>query len=448
MTLPTINWLTHRDYHMKRFLLLSLFLSVNTNQLLAATSWENPAVLCPEEILAQGLACPDFSRVDNPYTDYPDNWTKSDITNWRNNKAADLKLCRNKEVLRRESVKSGSFSNATIEQAWMVVDGGKQVSEKLAAINLASKKYELPPQVLIGAMKQESLLSSLGVSPDGGNYSCGMAQLNIEEWCQAMNSLSKDEKNMYGWPLDISCDQQVLPTDIVKPFYDLAIKNLRMRPTYQLRAEDFKGIRSEQVEGSFPPANNNLQAKRFQAISSFVNNCQNVSLSINFKARTLRGLYDHFVPEPLKKAEQYTDGKTFPRTCQMPYPTKAYPLHTGWLLAVAMYNAGPLQAKLVGHYFQVKHDKFPALNPLDLIEALHWGGKYLPGTDNVVFKDQEGNSLAQRWFKSCIVQRHVARVIQHVTLPAESIAKPLDQQGCTPTGVPAYRQVSSGIKGK
>ncbi|MDO9182948.1 MAG: hypothetical protein Q7U04_11100 [Bacteriovorax sp.] len=148
----------------------------------------------------------------------------------------------------------------------------------------------------------------------------------------------------------------------------------------------------------------------------------------------------------MKEAELYSEGKTFPRTCKNTYSSTAYPLHTGWLLAVAMYNAGPQQAKVLEHYYQVKKNKFPAINPLNLVEALHWGGKWKKGTDNVVYKDQEGDKYTQRWFKSCIVQRHVARVIQHVTAPLESIAKSLDQEGCKTTGVPEYRQISSGIK--
>ncbi len=445
---------------MKKIFLATLTLSTLATSGFAATAWDNPAVMCPEEILARGLPCPDFTKVDDVYNDYPDSMTKEQITDWKNNKAADLRVCRNNEVLRREALKPGTYSKATIENAWMIVDGGKDVPAKLEAINAASKKYEIPPQVLIGAMKQESLMSSLGISPDGGNYSCGMSQLNIQEWCQAMSSLSSEEKAKYGWP-DISCDETTLPTDIVKPFYDIAVKNLGTRALYELTAADFNGITPEQVDGNFPSANGPTQTKRFQAISSFVKNCQDVSLSINFKAKTLKGLYDNFVPAKLKTAELYTDGKTFSRACKTPYTSKYYPLHTGWLMAVAMYNAGPMQAKLVGYYFQAKSTDLPAMNPLDLIEALHWGGKYIPGTNNVGYNDMDAGSkpgkhlfkkndtfsLQQSWFKSCIVQRHVARVIQHVTLPAESIAKSLDQEGCKPNTVPDYRQKSSGVKG-
>ena len=427
-------------------MITALALSLNVVPSFAATDWQNPAVMCPEEVLPKGLECPDFSQVDDVYADYPDNMSAAEIKDWKNNKAADLKFCRNSEVLRREKNKAGTYSPATIESAWMTVNGGLNVKEKLNAIQAASVKIGIPPQILLGAMKQESLLSSLGVSPDGGNYSCGMAQLNIQEWCQSIKRLSDEEKAGLDWPSGISCEDDVLPTNIVKPFYDIAIKNIGTRPSYELNSENFKGITLDQVTAGFPAASEAVQVQRFQAVSSFVNHCQDISLSVAFKAQTLNRLYLNFVPKALRDAEQYPAGKTFPRTCANAYPSIAYPLHTGWLMAVAMYNAGPQQSKLVDYYFQIKDDKYPALNPLDLIEALHWGGKWKKDTDFIGFQDQSGNKLQQRWFKSCIVQRHVARVIQHVTLPAESIAKSLEQGGCTLTGVPAYRQKSSGIK--
>lgn len=431
---------------MKKFLWLTfvlyLPLSLKSSPVFSVTAWDNPAVLCPEEILPRGLACPDLTHVANLFTDFPNEITVEEIKDWKNNKAADLRFCRNQELLRREQVTPGSYSSGAIENAWMVVDGGKQVKEKLEAVESASLKYGIPPQILIGAIKQESLLASLGVSPDGGNYSCGMAQLNIQEWCQSMKRLTEEERIALKWP-NISCDSDTLPTSSVKPFYDIAIKNLGTRPSYQLKAEDFNGINPEDVgllKGS------SADEKRFQAVTSFVHNCQNISLSISIKAHTLQSLFLNFVPKSIREAELYTEGKTFPRTCANPYTPKAYPLHTGWLLAVAMYNAGPQQAKLLGYYYQVKNYKFPPIDPLGLIEALYWGGKWKKGTDSIVFKDQDGDKHTQHWFKSCIVQRHVARVIQHVTLPAESIAKSLDEEGCKTTGVPESRKISSGVK--
>ena len=431
---------------MNRNFVLIIVLSLHSYSLLAL-DWANPPVMCPEEILPKGLVCPDLTHVDNVYADMPDNMSDKTALDWKINKAADLRYCRNKEVLRREKLKSGSYSKATIENAWMLVNGGEDVKEKLTAVEAAALKYQIPPQVLMGALRQESLLSTLGVSPDGGNYSCGISQLNLEEWCQAMHSLSEPLKKKLGWPLSINCNEDIPSSDLVKPFFDIAIKNLNGRAEYELNAQDFQGITQEQIEAGFPQASAPVQVRRFQAVSSFVNHCQDISLSVDFKAKTLQGLFLNYVPKELREKNTYRTGETFNRACANKYSIPVYPLHTGWLLAVAMYNAGPRQRDLMDYYFQIKNNNYPSLTPLDLIEALHWGGKYKKDTDLIEYKNQKGDKFTQSWFKSCIVQRHIARVVQHVTLPGESIVKSLEESPCRPNdGVPEYRQKTTGIK--
>lgn len=406
------------------------------SQAFADVVWENPPVLCPEESMPRGFSCPDFTSVTDPYAEFPKEMSPEDILEWTQNRAADLRFCRNSEILRREKEKPGTFSDSSLKMAWLVVDGGKNVAEKLSAIEKASADFQIPPQILIGALKQESQLSSIGVQPDGGNYSCGIAQLNINEWCESLNALSEKERRKLGWPL-ISCDNAVLPTESVKSFYEIALrKNAPGRPGYQMTSEDYHSIQKDDV---------NLPENVFLAVKSYLNHCQDFELSIAFKARILKNLFDRFVPTALTSNEQYLPGQTFSRVCKNPYTIKSYPLHTGWLLATAMYNAGPVQAKLVGHYLKVQNYQFPQINPQELIEALHWGGKWKEGTDLIVFQDQKGKEFSQKWLKSCIVQRHVAKVVQHVTAGTDSIVKSLDKEGCR-ASVPLYRQSSSGVK--
>ncbi len=386
--------------------------------------------------MPRGYVCPDFSSVTDPYTEFPSTLSIDEINEWTTVRSPDLRLCRNQEVLRREIEKPGTFSEGTLKAAWLIVDGSLHVQEKLNEIEKASREFGIPPQILIGALKQESQLSSIGVQPDGGNYSCGIAQLNISEWCESMNVLPVDRQKQLGWP-SIQCDTAVLPVESVKSFYELALKkNAGLKPVYQMTAEDYAWIKLSDVSLSEPV---------FQAVSSYLSHCQDFTLSISFKARILKNLYDHFVPSALKLNEHYTEGKTFSRLCKNPYPVDVYPLHTGWLLTTAMYNAGPVQAKLVGHYFQVQNNQFPLLSPQELIEALHWGGKWKEGTEFIIFSDQKGKEFSQKWFKSCIAQRHVARVVQHVTEPTKTVVRSLDQEGCKST-VPLYRQQSSGVK--
>ena len=423
------------------------FILIILNQAIAEDLWQNPPVICPEEIMPKGYECPNFSKVANVYTDFPDDFSVADINEWKINRASDLRNCRNKEVLRREAASPGSYGPTVLELAWMTVNGGEHADEKLAEIKKASIEFGMPEQILIGAMRQESLLSTLGISSDGGNFSCGMSQINIQEWCRVISKLPESDQIKYEWPVGISCDEATIPLSLVKPFYDIAIKTLGTKPLYNLNSSHFQSIQYKDVVSSFPQADNEIQFKRYNAVKSFVTNCQNISLSIHFKAQTLKDLFDKYVPTSLKSAQMYTSGDSYQRKCLSAYTSQYYPLHTGWLLAVAMYNAGPLQSKILEHYYQADAEHLPDLNPKDLIEALHWGGKWKKNTNLIEFRDSEDNKYTQKWFKSCIVQRHVARVVQHVTLPSMNIAKSLEQAPCSPLNeVPDYRKNSSGVK--
>lgn len=411
-----------------KFFLFSLLVSTS---LFAA--WNDPAVQCPEKILPQGYACLDLSKVTNIWDDFPAGMSDEEISDWKINRAPDLKVCRYSELLRREGERSGTFTPVQVEIAWMITNGAKNPDKKLASIVSASELHSIPPHILLGAITQESLLASLGISPDGGNYSCGIAQLNISEWCTGMQSLSEQERTTLGWP-KVACS--TIASSQVAPFYDIALTRLGNRPDYRIDASDFTGITAEQVK---------LPQKTFEAVSSFIKNCQSDSLSIRFKAANLKNLFNNFVPAPLRNSEVYgTEPR--PASCRINNTTKYFPLHTGWLLAVASYNAGPRVVGLVEHYYQVQNNVFPPMTPKDLVEALHWGGKVKPGTSTVQFTDQNGRTLTQSWYKSCVVQRHVARVVQHVTKPGQTILTSLEKVPCANGEVPAYRKNSSGIK--
>lgn len=405
-------------------------------------NWDQPEILCPEEILPQGFTCPDFSGVKDVFSDYPKDLSAEDIRVWKYERSKDLKLCRYQEALRRESARPGTLSPIQKQIAWMIVEGGKDTENKLSAVIAAAKKYSMPPQILLGALTQESLFANLGISPDGGNYSCGVSQLNIQEWCDGIAQVSASERGKLNWPF-IDC--RSLPSTIVSPFYEIAKKKLGTRPSYMINKNDFEGIRFEEVESSLQGS---IEKKKilFQAISSFIQNCQNPHYAIPFKAHALNKLFVRFVPSKLRWQNRYPEGKSFQKSCRSKYESPYYPLHTGWLLAVASYNAGPREVQLVEHYFNVKDDNFPLLQPTDLIEALYWGGKVNESNRKVYFTGQNGRSLSQPFYKSCVVQRHITRVIEHVTKPGKIIVRSLEQEPCSPSTVPLHRIQSSGKK--
>lgn len=422
---------------MKIILIASLLLSSY-----AFADWKNPTVLCPEEALPKGVPCLDLSRVNNPWDDFPADMSDAEINRWKTTLSKDLKVCRSRENLRREAASPGSFTPLQIQIAWMTSRGGESSREKLAKIIESANQLQMPPQILVGALTQESLLADLGISSDGGNYSCGIGQLNISEWCLGMNTLPAAERAQLGWPT-MTCDT-VTPA-MVAPFHNLALRKLGNRPEYRLEASDFAGITLNQVVGQFPAATAAVQTNRFKAVSSFVNNCQNFAYGIPFKARNIKNLFDSYIPAKMKTEEVYASGERYVRNCASTYQSKYFPLHTGWLLALAAYNAGPSMTKLLEHYHQASGTEMPSLNPLDLIEALYWGGEVRAGSNRVYFTGANQRTFSQTWYKSCVVQRHIARIIQHVTVPGTTIARSLEETPCSQE-VPAARRASSGIK--
>lgn len=412
-----------------------------------ATDWSNPPVMCPEDNFPKALTCPNLTSVKDPLQDFPAGMSAQEIDTWKNINFADLRVCRHQEILRRSELDPMAFTATQQQISWMMVEGGKEGRLKTEAINQASSKYQIPPQILMGALRQESLLASTGIEADGENYSCGIAQLNIQEWCRAISTFNENTQRALGWPVGLECSGAIIPTNIIKPFYELALKNLGTRPAYKSTYDDYKNITLADVADQLPKGDASLQNARYQAAMSFLKNCRDVKASILAKAHVLRGLFDDYIPQSLKNQSQYSKNESFKKQCRAAYTSPYYPLHTGWLMAVAMYNAGPLQSKIVEHYYQIKDvNNYPLMNPPDLVEALHWGGKYKWFGGDINFKGANGLPYKQTWFKSCIVQRHVARVVQHATIPSASLVKSMEQAPCTPDSTPAYRKKSSGIK--
>ncbi len=413
--------------------------------------WSKPAVGCVEDFVPKFLTCLDFRTVANPQTDYPAGLTEAEMKYWTVDHRADLSLCRAREIERREKISPGSMSASLLAWAWMWVKQADHLGEKLKAVYEAAEAAEMPPQILFGALKQESLLSDLGIAIDGGNYSCGIGQVNVGEWCRYMSTLTEAEQRKLGWPIGVSCAPEILPSDLTKPFYDIAIRKLGTRPDYELTPKEFSGIRYADVEAKLPAGDEATQKLRYGAVMSFVTNCSTARLGILAKGKILRGLFVG-VPEGLRNAQKYPDGATFSRKCMRKYRSPYYPLHTGWLLADAIYNAGEREVSVLEHYFRMTkatHESGAAwkkLTPTDLIEGLHWGGKWNETTKKIEYTNVYGVAQSQSWFKSCVVQRHIARVIQYATVPGAVIANSLEVGGCSQTTVPDYRKKSSGKK--
>lgn len=443
-----------------------IILVFSTRNALGYTDWSQPPLDCIENAIAQAprIACLDLTQVKDPLRDFPQNLTEETIKSWKTLFKRDLLICRSQEILRRESLNSGSMDPISVEVAWMRTQGILNTESKVDSIYQASAQYELPPQILLGALMQESMMADLGIAADGNNYSCGIAQLNVLEWCHWMESLSLDKQLQLGWPSSLIsewkthhsqafCSSPTLDPTYVLPFYKIALTRLKGLPSYKLQPKHFENISQNDIEHSLPDADFKTQSLRHQIIEHFTQNCSTHTLAIHAKAFELKMLFKSYVPKTLQNAQQYKSMGQWNKACRYPYPTLAYPAHTGWLLADAIYNAGSRVVGTLTHYLKLtpqsvtQSETWEEFSPQQLIDALYWGGRYNSKSNLIEFFNLEGQLLSMSWYKSCVVQRHIARVIQYVTEPnaqGVDLVKSLEgKEGCTKV-IPEARKYSSG----
>jgi hypothetical protein len=433
-------------------------------------NWAQPPLGCVEEMVPHRAdtkvhPCPDFSSVEKPGKDWPANISAAEYKYWYAQRRG-VNVCRSEEILRREAKTPGSQAPGLVEVSWMAVDALRDQAQKVQAVYDASKASGVPLHVLTGAVYQESLFSELGVSDDGGNYSCGVEQINLIGWCTWMNKQSAADRQAMNWPTTaVNCeDPNLITLSFFKPVYEIAKTRLNGLPEYRMTKAQFQNIPLASIVSQWPAATDEVQALRYQLIMSYINNCADPRKGILAKANELAGLYAQFVSPALKAKDRYEDGKHFNRACREVQADNAYPLHTGWLMAVSAYNAGPRTFDAVAHYNKWSKDQMndprvvADFTPNDIVTSLYWSGKYNPSNDLIEFRGLTGDLKNWTWFKGCVAQRHIARVMQHVTLLPEFFVDTLEgDNACArstfdaggrlvQTAVPPARQKSSGVK--
>ncbi len=435
----------------------------NNPPTLPKIDWAQPPVACAEEIIPHKAqrVCLDLSSIQNIYLDWPLDISDEDKAYWQSHPRG-TSYCRAQELLRREEQTPGTYPAGDVETAWMRALAVENSDLKIAAVYEASKAHGMPTQVLAGALFQESLFAQLGIASDGGNYSCGIGQTNIAEWCNWAVKQSENKKIEMRFPLAVrKCDQAQL--SFVKPFYEIALTNLAGLPEYKLMPVHFEGILLEQVEGSFPAADPLIQQIRFDLVKSFLGNCRDAKDGIAAKANQLAVIYSTQVPKGLKSLDTYPVSEHYKRACRGGGEEKFYPLSNAWMLAVGIYNAGPRAVDAMAFYNRWTKEHlelsgtFADFNPVEMVNSFYWGGRYSAVDDKIHFLGRNGNDLTWDWFKGCVLQRHIARVAQHVTLRGtpkfiDSLENGISCKkasidpvtGERISGVPDFRQIPSG----
>lgn len=432
-----------------------------------AVNWAQPPLGCVEEMVPHRAdrPCLDLSKVERPTLDWPANLPEAEYKYWYSHRRA-LNICRSEEVQRREAARPGSMPASHVQLSWMAIDSLRNREAKVSAIYEGSRQTGIPLHVLTGAVYQESLFSEMGLADDGGNFSCGVQQINIRGWCEWMNKQSAQDRQTMGWPAQkVACeDPNVITLSFIKPIYEIAKTRLNGLPEYRLSKNHFANIPLESFVRQWPSATPQMQQFRYSLIRSFIENCSDARKGILAKAHELAGIYNQFVSSALKAKDRYAPGETFGRSCGARQQNNAFPLHTGWLLAVSAYNAGPRSIDAVAYYnnwdrAQMNDPRVvSALTPVDVVTSLYWAGRYNPRNDLIEFRGLNGQTRSWTWFKGCVAQRHIARVMQHVTLLPEFFVDTLengipcarstfDADGkLIKTAVPDFRQRSSGHK--
>ncbi len=437
--------------------------------------WSQPPMECIEETVPRPSRkkCPDLSQVVNPSFDFPANMTESEKKLWTTTYAKDLKICRANEIVRREDATAGSVTPVVYQYAWMRKISVQDALLKRKTVSKASAEFKIPQTLLAGALLQESYFANLGIVNDGGNYSCGLGQLNPLEWCSWMESLPASDRAKAGWPNQKMalwkkshpgknfCTTTYLPLSLMQGYYKRAVAKLGALPEYRLEKKHFQGFKSQDIIAEFPVANGETQSLRYAALTAFINNCNNVDLAIRGKAKTLADLFNAYVPQHLKESQVYERGETYKRQCSYTWKSPYYPAHPGWLLAIAIYNTGPRAADMIRHYEQWSLAEYNASEywetstPQDLVDTLYWAGRYNPQNDLIEYRAPGSTLRTIPWSRQCITQRHVSRTLANATLPGFSLAKEWSPTGCpssifdsngnlVESKVPQDRRASSG----
>jgi hypothetical protein len=337
---------------------------------------------------------------------------------------------------------------------YSALGGARDAPAKMREIYAAANANDMPPQILTGALIQESDMLDLSISTDANNWSCGIGQINLLEWCAWANQETPEVKSRIHWPsaevaqlmkenpeTDL-CSGYFMRAAFAKPFYDIGTERLvNARP--QVVKTDLDMVLSEKnmlepkpiayddlswaldnitrAKMSCPhrnryneecltikPVKNEVKAAylRYLMAKSFAENCSLHENGIPAKAYNLRLIHDA-LPASIKAAQQYPEHSTYARTCLLHPTTRAYPLSVSWMLADTVYNAG--EEILPGIYEYWKRVKWTPeeVGPEQLAVSVDYALK-----EKKVTKHMADDGV-------CESQFHIRSVVKNMTLPGD-----------------------------
>jgi hypothetical protein len=304
--------------------------------------WSQPPALCPEEVIP-GLE--NMKRVGEKYLANP------------------------------LSLKSGD----EFEDSYINVKAPEDISDKISTIYESANYYEMPVSVLLGSLAQESSFADDSLGRDGGNYACGIAQLNVVEWCLWGRSLNEEQASALQFPKsDMEkydkenphgdfCNSDYMDPKLVEPFMNILINKFKVSSPNQMPMENYKKLSFQSMKGNLSGKTEDIQKLQYDVSQSFFGHCAEHRVSIPALAYILNDLYKNYVPTELKSTERYSAGEHFYKSCKTEIKSNAYPFNTGWVLTDVMFNCGE---KIVQDISKIKTQSWSDFNPTILVGYL------------------------------------------------------------------------------
>ena len=288
---------------------------------------------------------------------------------------------------------------------WSQIRGGDDREHKVATIYKVANAYNIPPAVLSGSITQESGAAELSVGSDFDNWTCGPSQFSVISWCEWAEAQPRALQSAIGWPVeevkrykgthpgvDICKENSFIAREHVRPFLEVALDRMKketgapewyfLESKYYvspapIQFQNIAAILSQisKAHGVFQPGDPMSEHLRYKMSKSFSENCSKHVYAFDAMAFALTKIY-LTLPLEVRNAQRlgFQPGtRVNPLySCQTPVTSNGYPLQVSWLIADAIYNAGPSLWNGIADYQKKSGISWEDFTPQDLIKAINY----------------------------------------------------------------------------
>jgi hypothetical protein len=277
------------------------------------------------------------------------------------------------------------YFKGAIQGAKNPLDANKDLEEKVDIIYDAANDRLMPPLFLLSVIMIENNFVNDGLSYDGGNYSCGLTQINAFEYCMWAQTLDPEEAQSIDWPVtEISkvSSNDICSSDVVHKPVELMMREIRKsKSVSKMNRVDLQLVAKvpyEKIKANME-GDEDLKFARYKAAVSFLKHCQDPKFAIPALAEVLLQLHND-LPSEIKNTSFYQPNEKPREGCRRSVTTPYYPISTSWLIAGAVFNAGDT---IIPGLEKYKSKPWSEMQPNDLADLMH----FIPTTGELFSKE-------------------------------------------------------------